>query len=73
VRAQRDEAVGLDAPAPAQHLRDGACQVVVAEHLKAAAEELKRLDVRLQERLLRAAQVGLHEARAREAGAHQNR
>ena len=71
VRAQRDEAVGLDAPAALEHLLDRRAQVVVADQREHAAEPLERLDVQLQERLLGLDQRRLTERRARERGAHQ--
>jgi hypothetical protein len=49
VRAQRDEAVLLDAAAAAQHLLDRRAQVVVTDQREAASEEAERLHVRLQE------------------------
>ena len=71
VRAQRDEAIGLDAPAALQHLHDRRAEVVVSHHAERAAEELERRHVPLQERLLRLTHMRLHEAAAREARPHQ--
>ena len=65
VRAQRDEAVGLDPPAALQHLLDRRGQVVEADLREHAAEPLERLDVQLQERLLGLDQRRLTERRAR--------
>ena len=70
VRAQRDEPVGLHPPAAAQHPLDRRAEVVVSDQAEHAAEELKRGDVPLQERLLGLARMRLHEARPREARAH---
>jgi hypothetical protein len=70
VGAQRDEAVLLDPPAAAQHLLDRGAQVVVADQREGAAEEVERLHVRLQERLLRLPLERDHERRARVAGPH---
>ncbi len=71
VGAQRHEAVRLHPAAAFQHFCHGGAQIVVADGLKDAAEELKGADVALQEGLLGLAPEGLHEAGPREAGAHQ--
>src|SRR5437879_4432763 len=71
VRAQRDEAVLLLTPPTAQHLPDRRAQVVVADEREDATEEAERLQMRLQERLLRLPLERDHERRARVAGAHQ--
>ena len=52
VRAQRDEAVALDAVAAAQHARDGRAQIVVANAPRRPAEALEGERVALEERLL---------------------
>lgn len=61
VRPQGDEAVGLDAPAALEDLLDRRSEVVVAHQRRDAAEELERLGVAFEERLL-----GLVEERGRE-------
>src|SRR6266511_2527829 len=71
VRAQRDEAVLLDAAPAAQHLPDRRAQVVVAHDRERAAAEVERLHVCLQERLLARALERDHERGARVAGPHQ--
>jgi len=73
VRAQRDKAVGLDPAAALEHLRDRRAQVVIAQQREDSAEELKRLDVRLQERLLGLACVRLHKAAAEKHARTRNR
>jgi hypothetical protein len=69
VRAQRDEAIGLLAPSPAQHQLDRRAQVVIADQREDTAKPRERLDVRFQKRLLRAAPKRHAERRAREARA----
>ena len=52
VRAQRDEAVALDAGAAAQHARNGRAQIVVANAPRHPAEAIEGDRVALEERLL---------------------
>ena len=61
VRAQSDEPVGLDPPATPEHLLHRRRQIVVANQRGNAPEELERVRVRLQKRLL-----GLPQERASE-------
>jgi hypothetical protein len=70
VRAQGDEPVRLDPPAPLEDLLDRRLEVVEADLREHAAEPLKRLDVQLKERLLGLDQRRLAERRPRERGAH---
>ena len=71
VRAQRDEAVALDPAAALQDPLHRRGQVVVADLREHAAEPLERLDVQLEERLLRLDQRGLTERRPRKRRAHE--
>jgi hypothetical protein len=71
VRPQRDETLLLDPTPAAQHLLDRRTQVVVTDQRERAAEEVERLHVRLQERLLALPLERQDEARARVAGPHQ--
>ena len=70
VGAQRDEAVALDPTSALQDLLHRRGQVVVADLREHAAEPVERLDVQLEERLLRLDQRGLTERRPRERRAH---
>jgi hypothetical protein len=71
VRAQGDEAAGLDAATTAQHPLDRRAEVVVAHQLEDAAEPLERRGVCLQERLLGLDRRGHAERRTGVAGAHE--
>jgi len=71
VRAQRDEPIGLHAPAAAQDLLDRRGQVVEADLLEGPAEPVERLDVQLEERLLGLDQRRLAERRPGERRAHE--
>ena len=65
VRAQRDEPIALHATAALQDLLHRRAQIVVAHQCRHAAEELERVGVALQERLLRLAPKRRRERRAR--------
>jgi hypothetical protein len=70
VRAQRDEAVGLDPPTASQHERHRGLQIVVADQVGHTAKPVERLRVPLQERLLGAVREGHRKRRAGVARAH---
>ena len=65
VRPQRDEAIGLHAPAALEDLLDRRPQIVVAHQRRNAAEEVKRLGVPFEERLLRLVEERSGKRRAR--------
>ena len=70
VRAHRDEPIGLDPPAAAQHLLHRRAQVVVSDLAEHAAEPVERQLVTFQERLLGLDRRGHRERRPRETRAH---
>ena len=70
VRAQRHEALGLEAAAALENLHHGGLEVVVADAPGHATELLEGLDVSVQEHLLGFVAIGMAEGFARGRHAH---